>query len=404
MTLQINLELPEKAYFLLTEKSRYKVLYGGRGSAKSHSIARALLILALNNKIRILCAREYQGSLTSSVHQLLVDRINELKLNQYFYITDKFIKTTNGSKFIFRGVRKNIQEIKSLEGIDICWVEEAEATSLQSWEILTPTIRKQNSEIWVSFNPQNIDDITYKKFVLQKPDNAIVQKMTYHDNPWFHETPNPEEMEYDKKYNPELYDHKWLGNPKVLNDAQIFNKKYEVVEFETPNINEIKENRFFYGADWGFAQDPTVLIRCFIQDRVLYIDYEAYQIKVETNSIPELFDKVPDSKNGLIYGDSARPEIISYLRSKGYNINAAAKGEGSVKAGIDYIKDFEKVIIHPRCKHTIDEFKFYSYKVDRVTGEILPKVIDKYNHCIDSLRYSLNQYIKRKGEIKVFSF
>lgn len=403
MTLQINLELPEKAYFLLTEKSRYKVLYGGRGSAKSWSIARALLILALKNKIRVLCTRELQTSIRDSVHKLLKDQILDLGLDQYYYITKELIRSNNGSEFLFKGMKNNVQEIKSLEGIDICWVEEAARMSLESWEILTPTIRKQNSEIWASFNPESIDDITYKKFILQKPDNAIIKKINYYDNPWF-DNPLDEEMEYDKKYNAELYDHKWLGNPKVLNDAQIFNKKYEVVEFETPNINEIKENRFFFGADWGFAQDPTVLIRCFIQDRVLYIDYEAYQIKVETNSIPELFDKVPDSKNGLIYGDSARPEIISYLRSKGYNINAAAKGEGSVKAGIDYIRDFEKVIIHPRCKHTIDEFKFYSYKVDRVTGEILPKVIDKYNHCIDSLRYSLNQYIKRKGEIKVFSF
>ena len=402
--MEIKFEIPEKAYFLLTEKSRYKVLYGGRGSAKSHSMARALLLCALNDKIRILCAREYQSSIKDSVHKLLKELIDNLNLNKYFYVTDKSIKANNGSEFIFKGIRKNVQDIKSLEGVDICWVEEAELTSLESWDTLTPTIRKQGSEIWVSFNPRDIDDITYKKFILQKPDNAIVQKMTYSDNPWFSQTESVAEMEYDKKFNFELYEHKWLGNPKLANDAQIFKNKYEVAEFTTPDIKELYQSRFFYGADWGFAEDPTVLIRCFIQDRVLYIDHEGYGVGIEILELPQLFELVPGSKEGVIYGDSARPDIISFLRSKDYNINPAAKGEGSVKAGIDYIKDFEKVVIHPRCKKTIDEFKLYSFKIDRNSGEILPMVVDKYNHCIDSLRYSLSEYIKRKNDIKVFSF
>ena len=403
MSLQINLELPEKAYFLLTTKSRYKVIYGGRGSAKSWSIARALLVLALNNKIRILCTRELQTSIRDSVHKLLKDQISNLGLDNFFYVTKESIRASNGSEFLFKGMKNNVQEIKSLEGIDICWVEEAARMSIESWEILTPTIRKENSEIWASFNPESVDDLTYKKFILQKPDNAIVEKINYCDNPWFN-NPLLDEMEYDKKNNPDLYEHKWLGSPIVLNDAQIFNKKYEVIDFETPNIKDIKENRFFYGADWGFAQDPTVLIRCFIQGKILYIDQEVCQIGVEILKLPELFNKIDGSKDGLIYGDSSRPDIISYLRNEGYNINPADKGDGSVKAGIDYIRDFEKVIIHSRCKNTVDEFKFYSYKVDRVTGEILPKIIDKYNHCVDSIRYALCKYIKRKGEIAVFSF
>jgi phage terminase large subunit len=159
MTLQINLELPEKAYFLLTEKSRYKVLYGGRGSAKSWSIARALLILALKNKIRVLCTRELQTSIRDSVHKLLKDQILDLGLDQYYYITKELIRSNNGSEFLFKGMKNNVQEIKSLEGIDICWVEEAARMSLESWEILTPTIRKQNSEIWASFNPESIDEL-----------------------------------------------------------------------------------------------------------------------------------------------------------------------------------------------------------------------------------------------------
>jgi phage terminase large subunit len=401
--METKLEIPEKAFFLITDKSRYKVIYGGRGSAKSWSAARALIILCLQKKLRILCTRELQTSIKNSVHKLLKDQISELNLEKYFYITKDTIKSVNGSEFLFKGVRNNISEIKSLEGVDICWIEEAAKMSVESWETLTPTIRKPSSEIWIIFNPDNVDDIIYKKFVIETPDNAKVEKMNFKDNPWFPESLRSE-MEYDKKFNYELYDHKWLGNPKLANDAQIFKNKYEVTEFTTPDIKELYQSRFFYGADWGFAEDPTVLIRCFIQDRVLYIDHEAYGVGIEILELPQLFELVPGSKEGVIYGDSARPDIISFLRSKDYNINPAAKGDGSVKAGIDYIKDFEKVVIHPRCKKTIDEFKLYSFKIDRNSGEILPMVVDKYNHCIDSLRYSLSEYIKRKNDIKVFSF
>jgi len=401
--METKLEIPEKAFFLITDKSRYKVIYGGRGSAKSWSAARALIILCLQKNLRILCTRELQTSIKDSVHKLLKDQISELNLEKYFYITKDTIKSVNGSEFLFKGVRNNVSEIKSLEGIDICWIEEAAKMSVESWETLTPTIRKPSSEIWIIFNPVNVDDIIYKKFVIETPDNAKVEKMNFEDNPWFAD-PLKSEMEYDKKFNYELYEHKWLGNPKLANDAQIFKNKYEVTEFTTPDIKELYQSRFFYGADWGFAEDPTVLIRCFIQDRVLYIDYEAYGVGIEILELPQFFELVPGSKEGVIYGDSARPDIISFLRSKDYNINPAAKGEGSVKAGIDYIKDFEKVVIHPRCKKTIDEFKLYSFKIDRNSGEILPMVVDKHNHCIDSLRYSLSEYIKRKNDIKVFSF
>jgi len=401
--METKLEIPEKAFFLITDKSRYKVIYGGRGSAKSWSAARALIILCLQKNLRILCTRELQTSIKDSVHKLLKDQISELNLEKYFYITKDTIKSVNGSEFLFKGVRNNVSEIKSLEGIDICWIEEAAKMSVESWETLTPTIRKPSSEIWIIFNPVNVDDIIYKKFVIETPDNAKVEKMNFEDNPWF-EDPLKSEMEYDKKFNYELYEHKWLGNPKLANDAQIFKNKYEVTEFTTPDIKELYQSRFFYGADWGFAEDPTVLIRCFIQDRVLYIDHEAYGVGIEILELPQFFELVPGSKEGVIYGDSARPDIISFLRSKDYNINPAAKGEGSVKAGIDYIKDFEKVVIHPRCKKTIDEFKLYSFKIDRNSGEILPMVVDKHNHCIDSLRYSLSEYIKRKNDIKVFSF
>jgi phage terminase large subunit len=401
--METKLEIPEKAFFLITDKSRYKVIYGGRGSAKSWSAARALIILCLQKNLRILCTRELQTSIKDSVHKLLKDQISELNLEKYFYITKDTIKSVNGSEFLFKGIKNNVSEIKSLEGIDICWVEEAAKMSVESWETLTPTIRKPSSEIWIIFNPVNVDDIIYKKFVIETPDNAKVEKMNYEDNPWFAD-PLKSEMEYDKKFNYELYEHKWLGNPKLANDAQIFKNKYEVIEFTTPDIKELYQNRFFYGADWGFAEDATVLIRCFIQDRVLYIDHEAYGVGIEILELPQFFELVPGAKEGVIYGDSARPDIISFLRSKDYNINPAAKGEGSVKAGIDYIKDFEKVVIHPRCKKTIDEFKLYSFKIDRNSGEILPMVVDKYNHCIDGLRYSLSEYIKRKNDIKVFSF
>lgn len=389
----MNFELPEKLLFLLSEKKRYKVAYGGRGSGKSWSVARCLILLAMKSKVRILCTRQLQTSIKDSVHKLLCDSIDDLGLAAFFDITRDAIRCHNGSEFIFKGLQNQTNEIKSIEGINYCWVEEAQSVSEDSWNILIPTIRQEGSEIWVTFNPDREEDATYQRFVAHNPPDSIVQLVNYNDNAWFPDVLR-KEMEYDKEVDFGKYEHIWLGKTVIDTEAQVYHGKFELKEFETP-----QGVTFFYGADWGFANDPTAVIRCFIQEQCLYIDYESGGIGVEFEELPALFDVIPEIRRWEIRADSARPETISYMSRQQFKIKPCPKWKGSVEDGIEYIRSFRKIYVHPRCKHTYEEFKFYSYKQDKNTGDVLPIVLDKDNHYMDSIRYALNPYIQKNVSI-----
>ena len=377
---------------LLFKKARYKVFYGGRGSGKSWNIARILLLLAVQKKMRVLCTREIQNSIKDSVHKLLKDQISELKLDRYYIVTRDEIRAVNGSEFIFKGLRHNIQEIKSTEGVDICWVEEAQSVSKESWDLLIPTIRKPGSEIWVSFNPHFTEDETYQRFVIHTPPNAIIKKVNYYDNPFFPDVLK-EEMEYLKRIDYNYYKHIWEGECLIYDDKQVFKDKFE------PGILPVNDE-LYQGSDFGFAVDPTTLVRVYIVDDYLYVSDEAYGIGVELDEIPNLYAKVPDYEKYLIRADSARPETISYLKRKfGLKIEGVEKWKGSVEDGIEFMKKFKKIIINPNCKHTLEEFRLYSYKTNSA-GDILPQVEDKYNHTIDAIRYALAPLIKAQGKTK----
>lgn len=384
------------AFAELFQPHRYKVYYGGRGSAKSWSIAEALILLADYANIRILCCREFQSSIKESSYQLLKDTAERLNLATRFDFLDAEIRhKTTGARFIFKGLWNNEQTIKSTEGIDICWVEEAQTVSESSWQTLTPTIRKKGSEIWVTFNPLNEDDPTTKRFIESQPPDAYVRKINFDENPFFPETLR-KEMEWDKVNDYEKYLHVWEGFPRTISDAQIFKGRYVVESFDNDLYQ--KADRLFFGADFGFANDPNTLVRCFILDKRLYIEHEAYGVGIELDEMPQLYDSIPESRKWAIKADSARPETISYLRSRcGFNIAPAKKWQGSIEDGIAYLKSFEKIVIHPRCKHTAEEFRLYSYKIDKTTNEVLPIILDKNNHVIDGIRYALDGYITKAG-------
>lgn len=384
----MKVELPE-AFQFLTQPARYKVAYGGRGSAKSWSVARVLCLLAASKPIRILCARELQSSIRDSVHRLLADQIEALNLSARLEVQNAEIRGVNGSLFIFEGLRHNTTKIKSMEGIDICWVEEAERVSEESWKILVPTIRKPGSEIWVTFNPEQETDPTYTRFVKNPPPDAIVRKVNHDQNPWF-PIELRKEMEYDYRVDPDSAAHIWGGECKKIGDAQVLKGKWVIDDF-TP---EADWNGPYYGADWGFSQDPTTLVRMWIHKRNLYIEHEAYGVGVEITETPALFDNVPGSRNHTIRADSARPETISYMKRQGFNIMAAKKGPGSVEDGIAHLRGYEKIVIHSRCKYAAQEARLYSYKVDKLTGDILPILLDANNHIIDAVRYGLEPVIK----------
>lgn len=389
-----RIEFPPKLSILF-QPFRYKSLRGGRGSGKSVNVARALIILSYQNPLRILCGREVQNTIKDSVHKLLSDQIDDLGLSRYFEITQSSIRGANGSEFIFKGLRFDPQGIKSTEGIDLAWIEEAQTVSKESWDILIPTIRKENSEIWLTWNPLDTEDATYKRFVTNKPPNCVDVEVNYMDNPWFPDVLR-QEMEFLKESDYGAYEHVWLGKPLTITDAVIFNGKYRVESF--PDDLWQQADRLFFGADFGFAKDPSTLVRCFMLNENLYVDYEAYGVGVEITELASLYDQVPGSRKWPIWADAARPETISYLKKKEhFRIDGAKKWQGSVEDGIAYLKGFKKIIIHERCKHAAEEMRLYKYKIDKRTNEVLPVIEDANNHVVDAIRYSLNGYILRKG-------
>lgn len=373
---------------------RYKVYYGGRGSGKSWSIARALLIMGMQKPLTILCAREIQTSINDSVHRLLREQIDLLEFNEFYEVTKNSIVGVNGTEFIFKGLRFNSREIKSTEGVNICWVEEAQAVSADSWEVLIPTIREPGSEIWVSFNPLDESDPTYQRFIASPAENAYIKKVNYTENPYFPDVLKTE-MEWLKQRDYASYLHVWEGEVRKHSNALIFGGYFRIEDFETP-----RDARLYYGADWGFATDPTTLVRCSIKGKTLYIDQEAWAIGCEIDNTPALFDKVEGSRKWPIKADNARPETISYMRRQGFRITGAKKWQGSVEDGVEFLKTYD-IVIHSRCKHTIDEFNHYSYKVDKQTGDVLPDIVDANNHCIDAVRYAMDGLIKGRGYMRI---
>ena len=377
------------AYKELFRPHRYKVYYGGRGGGKSWQFARALILLGYDHKLRILCTREIQRSISDSVHKLLTEQIDALGLNYFYAITRDSIKGANGTEFIFKGLHANSQEIKSTEGVDICWIEEAMSVSEDSWAVLIPTIRKEGSEIWVTFNPDSEKDPVYQRFLVNGASDAYIRKINYDENPYFPDVLR-KEMEWLKSRDYQAYLHIWEGEVKRHSNALVFGDYFKVEEFDTP-----ARTRFYHGADWGFANDPTTLIRCFIDGKRLYIDREAWGVGVEIDKTPALFDKIDTARRWPIKADCARPETISYMRRQGFKVSAAKKWAGSIEDGIEFLKTFE-IVVHPRCKHTIDELNHYSYKIDKQTGDILPVIVDSWNHCLDALRYSMDGLINGK--------
>jgi phage terminase large subunit len=389
---------PPRLHFFHNEAWRYKCAYGGRGSAKSWSVADAAIARAATRpRQRILCAREFQRSIKDSVHYLLASQIERLGFERAFRVIDTEITCkATGSQFIFAGLHHNISSLKSLEAIDVCWVEEAEVVSEDSWSKLIPTIRKPGSEIWVTFNPDQESDPTYRRFVPGQPqfDPARTKSamVSWRDNPCLPDVLKAE-LEHLRKTDPEAYAHIWEGGTWARSDAQIFNGKWTIDDFE-PMPGEWDGP--YFGADWGFSRDPTVLARVWIHGARLYVEYDEGGVGIPTMETPALFDRVPGSRKHKIRGDNSRPETIDHIARAGFDCIAAAKWPGSVEDGISYLRGFEKIVIHPRCRRAAEEFRLYSYKVDARTGDVLPGVVDRHNHVIDAIRYALQPMIARE--------
>lgn len=327
--------------------------------------------------------RETLKSLEFSVKKLLESKIEQHNAGDYFDVQDRRIKSKSGGITIFEGMQNHTADsIKSLEGFDRAWFEEAQNASDNSLTLLRPTIRKSGSQMWFSWNPKSpTDPIDALLRGENPPPDAIVVKSNYRDNPFLPDVLKAE-LEYDQKRDPDKFAHVWLGEYQRNSEARVF-KNWAIEEFERP-----KGTVFRLGADWGFAVDPSVLIRCDIENNRLYVDYEAYMVGCEIVNLPSLFLTVPEAEKWPITADSARPETISHMQKHGFpHIRAAIKGPKSIEDGVEFLKSFD-IVVHPRCVHTIDELTLYSYKTDSLTGAVLPLLQDKQNHVIDALRYA----------------
>lgn len=377
-----------------TKPARYKGLYGGRGSGKSHCFAGwAVIQAARNPNFRIVCAREVQRSIADSVKQLIEDKIETFGLGGFFQSVETEIRGINGSRIIFRGLQNHTAaSIKSLEGFDVAWVEEAQTISQKSLDLLTPTIRKEGSEIWFSWNPESAEDPVDRLMRADPPEGATVALVNWDDNPWFPDVLR-EDMERDQRRDPDKYAHVWGGEYRGLSEARVF-RNFREGELEPPE-NVV----WFYGADWGFANDETAALRCCIpDDRTLYIDAEVYELGVPTDALPKFLNGLPDATKWPMRGDSARPETIDYVKRHGFKrLRAAKKGKGSVEDGVSFLQGMD-IVINPRCVNTLREFRSYAYKTDARTGEILPVIEDKNNHLIDALRYAV-EGLHRRGKL-----
>lgn len=386
-----RIELPPKLIPVFQGEARYRGAYGGRGSGKSFSFALMAAVRGYAEPLRILCCRELQTSIKDSVHAELAAAIQSCDwLNDHYQIGESYIRGKNGTEFLFKGLRHNYQQIKSTSGINICWVEEAETVSEQSWKNLIPTIRAPGSEIWLTWNPEDEDSPTNRRFVIDPPPNSNIAKLNYCDNPWF-----PPELEQERlndlKRDPAFYAHVWEGECVTRTDAQILAGKWRIADFEPGEGWDGP----YYGLDFGFSVDPTAAVRCWSYDGCLWIDYEAGKVGLEIDDTPAyLRDRVPGIFEHTVRADSARPESISFLKRNGMTrIIGVRKGKGSVEDGIQHLRSYREIVIHPRCEEVARECRLYSYKVDRLSGDVLPVPVDANNHYIDALRYALEPLI-----------
>ena len=380
----------------LFKKARYKILYGGRGGAKSWGIARALLLMAAKSPLRILCAREFQASIKDSVHKLLCDQIEALGLLPFYEITQTSIRGANGSEFAFIGLKNNPTNIKSFEGVDICWVEEGQTVSRLSWNILIPTIRKTGSEIWVSFNPDLETDETYQRFVVKPPRDAVIIKINWSDNPWF---PDTLRIEKDalKDRDPKAYANVWEGMCRRTVDGAIFATEMDKAEADgrltkvpydpTKPVHAVCDLGWSDATAWWFVQ--------FIGMETRLIRYFEGSQRTMTSYLAQL------QTFGYVYDTIWLPHDAENqtLAASGRSIEEIVRGAGfktSIMPRVPVVDSINAArTIFPNmwfdrenCADGLNCLRHYRYEVDPDTGLFSKNPLhDQYSHGADAFRY-----------------
>ena len=367
--------IPSEFARLLDGDWREAGVYGGRGGLKSGTVARILLVRAMQKHGRAGCFREYQNSIADSVISLLAGLIDYHKLPDFVVTKDAIVNRRTGYDFIFRGLHNNVQSIKSIDGMTEAWVEEAQTITENSLEVLTPTVRLPGSQIFYTYNRLRVEDPIHKRLVIEGRPNSIVINVNYDvaiKYGWMADH-QIAEMEDDKKNRPDIYKHKWLGEPSTLKGL-IYN--WERIE-KIPEEAEYLGN----GLDFGYTNDPTALIDVYKWNDGYIVDEVLYQRGLKNREIGE----VALNNNLLTVADSAEPKSIDEIKEYGITIIPAVKGKDSVNNGIQLLQD--RTIRYTARSHNIEEELLnYSWKVDK-EDKSLNIPIDAYNHAMDAIRY-----------------
>ena len=385
---------------------QYRAMYGGRGSAKSFSAALMAAVWGYAEPIRVLCTRDLQVSIKESFHAELKAAIaSQQWLADHYDVGVDYLRGSNGTEFLFRGLRHNTGGIKSLAKIDLTIVEEAEDVPDDSWLALEATVfRQPKSELWAIWNPRTEARLEGGKwtgspvdarFRKQPPANALITQVNWQDNPFFPAGLDALRRREQERLDPATYSHIWEGEYLTNSASQIFAGKTRIETFE-PGLGW---DGPYYGGDFGFSQDPLAAVECWIHNETVYIRREAFDTGVEQDAITGFVtDRIPAFARETSFWDCSRPETISYISRHGLpRARACEKWPGSVEDGIGYLRSFRAIVIHADCVNMQREARLYSYKVDRLSGEVTSAIVDAHNHGWDAVRYAVSPMIKRKG-------
>ena len=399
MTTEAVVKLPPKLVDVFGPERgavQYRCAKGGRGSGKSFSFAKMAAIWGYAEPLRVLCTRELQISIKESFHAELKAAIeSEPWLAAHYQVGVDYLRGDNGTEFLFRGLRNNVSSVKSTAKIDLTIVEEAEDVPEASWLALEATVfRQPKAELWAIWNPRIDGSPVDQRFVKKPPANALIVDMQWWDNPFFPEGLETLRKREQDRLDPATYAHVWEGAYLTNSDAQVLAGKVRVAEFRPGEGWDGP----YHGLDYGFAQDPTAAVKLWVHDSRLWVEYEAGRVGLEIDETPRyLTERIPGIEKHIIRADSARPESTSYLKRHGLpNTVSVEKWPGSVEDGVAHLRSYIEIVIHPRCIETIREARLWSYKVDRLSGDILPVLVDANNHFWDAGRYALSPLIKRR--------
>lgn len=392
------IEFPDKLAFLF-EPHRYKVAYGGRGSGKSWSFARALLLHGAQEPLRILCTREIQKSIADSVHKLLADQIAALGLGSFYNVQQTYIRGRNGTEFSFAGLQQHtIDSIKSYEGVDIVWVEEAHAVVKKSWDVLLPTIRKPGSEIWAGYNPQLESDETHQRFVINPPPDCVSVLMNYSDNPWFPEVLEQERLHAKATMKPESYDHIWEGKCMPAVEGAIYFEQMSQAESRIANVPHdglLKTHVIF---DLGWNDAMTIILAQKVAGEIRLIHYiEGHQRTLAEYSA-ELKGLMLDGQP-INWGHVYLPHDGYAKRHQSGKSDAEVMGQLGwsvlpvpnmhVETGINRVREvFPRVYFNrERTARLVECLKRYRRQINQQTNEPGAPLHDEYSHGADVMRY-----------------